>query len=89
MVQQQTWQQWVEAVYKLSDRKINYWNPMVDEETAKVEHPHLYADYQAGTIAESFVATHLVHYNEYPQAPVAEIDPDDEALPDDEYQEEK
>lgn len=89
MVQQQTWQQWVEALYNLSDRRINYWNPLVDEGAAKTEHPKLYADYQSGMKAEDFVTTHLVHYSEYPQEPVARIDPDDEPLPDDEYQEEQ
>lgn len=87
--QTQTWQQWIEAIYNTSDKRINYWQPLVDEEAAKADHPKLYADYQAGMSPDEFVYTHLVHYTEYPQAPIAQIDPDDDALPDDEYAEEK
>lgn len=88
MTQQQTWQVWVESVYNVSGKRINYWQPLVTEEAARAEHPKLYADYQSGLSPEEFVETHLVHYTEYPQAPIARIDPDDEELPDDEYQEE-
>lgn len=89
MAQQQTWQQWVEAIYNTSGKRINYWQPLVDEEVAKAEHPNLYNDYKSGMSPDDFVETHLVHYNEYPQKPIARIDPDDEDLPDDEYREDK
>lgn len=89
MTQQQTWQQWVEAVYNASGKRINYWQPLVDEERAKTEHPKLYNDYQIGMAPDDFVGIHLVHYTEYPGKPVARIEPDDEALPDDEYQEDR
>lgn len=89
MTQQQSWQQWVEAIYNISGKRINYWQPLIDEEAAKTEHPKLYSDYKTGMSPNGFVESHLVHYTEYPGSPVARIDPDDEALPDDEYQEDK
>lgn len=89
MAQLQTWQTWIETVYSASNGKINYWQPPLDEKTAEIEHPSLYSDYRSGMSPEEFVDRHLVHYDELEagelSGAIAQIDPDDEEIPDEEY----
>jgi urease accessory protein UreF len=89
MAQQQMWQIWIEAVYNASNGKINHWKPLLDEKAAEVEHPNLYNAYRSGMSPEEFVNQHLVHYDDLEAGElagtIAQIDPDDEDIPDEEY----
>lgn len=79
--QTMSWNEWVGAIYHASDGKLDYSG--FDQDVAEVDHPLLYASYRSGSSPETYVAQHLVTYED---GHTAHIDPDDDGdVPDDEY----